>query len=163
PKARAYVFNVTPRQLLRIAGDAVPGSYRRRLENYRYVPGVVKMGWALRGPVPWSDPRSARGTAVHLSGTLGEGAAVDRASVAGAMRVLAPTGAASGIIATDRGSSRWIGRCEGRSPGPTPGVHALRPFTCLGHWRRSRRRSERPCRANQGSPSFSWCSRALRT
>lgn len=86
PKARAYVFNVTPRQLLRIAGDAVPRSYRHRLENYRYGPGVFKMDWALRGAIPWSDTRCARATTVHLSGSMEEVAASERATVSGKAR-----------------------------------------------------------------------------
>jgi phytoene dehydrogenase-like protein len=86
PKARAYVFNVTPRQLLRIAGDAVPSSYRRRLGNYRYGPGVFKMDWALSGPIPWSEAQCARATTVHLSGSIEEIEAAERASVAGKSR-----------------------------------------------------------------------------
>lgn len=86
PKARAYVLNVTPRQLLRIAGDAVPRSYRHRLENYRYGPGVFKMDWALRGAIPWSDTRCARATTVHLSGSMEEVAASERATVSGKAR-----------------------------------------------------------------------------
>jgi phytoene dehydrogenase-like protein len=40
PPARAILFDVTPRQLLRIAGDRLPSRYRRALERYRYGPGV---------------------------------------------------------------------------------------------------------------------------
>lgn len=70
PPARAYLFDVTPRQLLAIAGERLTAAYRRRLERYRYGPGVFKIDWALRGPVPWRDPRCARAATVHLSGTL---------------------------------------------------------------------------------------------
>lgn len=70
PRARAYVFDVTPRQLLAIAGDRLPAAYRARLSRFRYGPGVFKVDWALSGPVPWRDPRCARSATVHLSGTL---------------------------------------------------------------------------------------------
>jgi phytoene dehydrogenase-like protein len=70
PRARAYVFDVTPRQLLAIAGDRLPGGYRARLSRFRYGPGVYKIDWALSGPVPWRDPRCARSATVHLAGDL---------------------------------------------------------------------------------------------
>jgi phytoene dehydrogenase-like protein len=83
PRARAYLFDVTPRQLLRIAGPALPAVYRSRLRRFRYGPGVFKMDWALRTPIPWRDPRCARSATVHLAGTLGELAAAERAVHAG--------------------------------------------------------------------------------
>jgi phytoene dehydrogenase-like protein len=70
PPARAYIFDVTPRQLLAIAGDRLPAGYRARLGRFRYGPGVFKMDWALRAPVPWRDPRCARAATVHLSGSV---------------------------------------------------------------------------------------------
>jgi phytoene dehydrogenase-like protein len=72
PPARVYLFDVTPRQLLAIAPDWLSPGYRRRLGRYRYGPGVFKMDWALREPVPWRDPRCRRATTVHLAGTLEE-------------------------------------------------------------------------------------------
>jgi phytoene dehydrogenase-like protein len=70
PRAKAYLFDVTPRQLLHLAHDELPVSYRRRLHAFQYGPGVFKMDWALRGPVPWRDPRCRSAATVHLSGTL---------------------------------------------------------------------------------------------
>jgi phytoene dehydrogenase-like protein len=68
PRARAYVLDVTPRQLLRIAGEALHPGYRRRLERFRYGPGVYKVDFALRGPIPWRNATIARAATVHLSG-----------------------------------------------------------------------------------------------
>jgi phytoene dehydrogenase-like protein len=79
PPARAYVFDVTPRQLLRIAGAKFPRSYVRRLERFRYGPGVFKMDWALSAPIPWRDPACARACTVHLAGDLAEVSAAERA------------------------------------------------------------------------------------
>src|SRR5690606_33577452 len=45
PPARALVFAVTPRQLLAIAGEHLPGRYRERLSRFRYGPGVYKIDW----------------------------------------------------------------------------------------------------------------------
>ncbi len=72
PPARAYLFDVTPRQLLGILGDTMPRGYARRLERFRYGPGVFKMDWALDGPIPWRDPRCLTACTVHLSGSLAD-------------------------------------------------------------------------------------------
>ncbi len=83
PPADATVLDVTPRQLLRIAGDAVPSRYARSLAKYRYGPGVFKIDWALDGPVPWTAPGVARAATVHVGGTLGEVTAGEAAVQAG--------------------------------------------------------------------------------
>lgn len=72
PRTRSVLFDVTPRQLLDIAGDHFPGSYRRALSRYRYGPGVFKADYALDGPIPWAAPECARAGTVHLGGTLEE-------------------------------------------------------------------------------------------
>ncbi len=72
PAARAVLFDVTPRQLLGIAGDRLPAGYRRKLECYRYGPGVFKVDYALDGPVPWRAAEALRAGTVHLGGTLAE-------------------------------------------------------------------------------------------
>jgi phytoene dehydrogenase-like protein len=70
PAAKAYVLDVTPRQLLAIAGDRLTPGYRRRLGRYRYGPGVFKMDWALREPIAWRDGETGRAATVHLWGDL---------------------------------------------------------------------------------------------
>jgi phytoene dehydrogenase-like protein len=72
PAARTLLLDVTPRQLLTIAGDRLGPRYRRRLQNYRYGPGVFKIDWALSAPIPWRAPECARAGTVHLGGTLKE-------------------------------------------------------------------------------------------
>ncbi len=79
PPARAVLMDVTPRQLLHIAGDRLPARYARKLEQYRYGPGVFKVDWALDGPIPWSAPAVGRTATIHLGGTLEEIAAAERA------------------------------------------------------------------------------------
>lgn len=83
PPARAYLFDLTPRQVLSIAGERFPAEYRARLAKFRYGPGVFKVDWALRGPVPWRDPRCARAATVHLSGTLDDVSRAEHAVHAG--------------------------------------------------------------------------------
>ena len=79
PPARAYLFDVTPRQLVAIAGDALPRSYLNQLNRFRYGPGVFKCDWALDAPIPWRDSRCLRAGTVHLGGTLEEIAASEAA------------------------------------------------------------------------------------
>jgi phytoene dehydrogenase-like protein len=80
PPSRAVLCDVTPRQLLRIAGDRVPVGYRRRLARYRYGPGVFKMDWALNAPVPWRAAGCHRAGTIHLGGSLAEIAESERAA-----------------------------------------------------------------------------------
>ena len=70
PAARVAMFDVTPRQLLTIAGDALPPGYRRSLGRYRYGPGVFKLDLALSGPIPWSNQDCRRAGTVHVGGAF---------------------------------------------------------------------------------------------
>jgi phytoene dehydrogenase-like protein len=79
PAARVYLLDVTPRQVLQIAGKRLPESYSWQLSGYRYGPGVFKLDFALSGPIPWKDPACARAATLHLGGTLEEIAASERA------------------------------------------------------------------------------------
>jgi phytoene dehydrogenase-like protein len=72
PPARAVVLDVTPRQLLQMAGDDVPSGYSRALARYRYGPGVCKVDWALAGPVPWRADGCRQTVTVHVGGTFEE-------------------------------------------------------------------------------------------
>lgn len=83
PLARATLLDVTPRQLLHLAGEKLPNSYRRRLERFRYGPGVFKLDYALSAPIPWAAQSCARAGTVHLGGTLEELAASERAVAEG--------------------------------------------------------------------------------
>ena len=71
PASRAVIFDVTPRQLARIAGSDLPSHYVRRLERFKYGPGVFKIDYALDGPIPWRSDACTRAATVHL-GTADE-------------------------------------------------------------------------------------------
>ncbi len=81
--ARAVLCDLTPRELLRIAGHRFTSSYRHCLERYRYGPGVFKVDWALAAPIPWKAACCARAGTVHLGGTMEEIAASERAAWSG--------------------------------------------------------------------------------
>jgi phytoene dehydrogenase-like protein len=70
PEARDILFDVTPRQLLVIAGARLPARYRRSLGRFRYGPAAFKIDYALRGPIPWRAEACRRAGTVHLGGTL---------------------------------------------------------------------------------------------
>ncbi|GAC1566415.1 MAG: NAD(P)/FAD-dependent oxidoreductase [Ktedonobacteraceae bacterium] len=72
PTARAVLCDVTPRQLLRIAGSRLPSGYQHRLQRFRYGPGVFKLDLALDGPIPWQAMQCARAGTVHVGGRLSE-------------------------------------------------------------------------------------------
>lgn len=85
PRAKAYLFDVTPRQLLSIAGDELRGRYRRALGRYRYGPGVFKIDWALSDPVPWRAEECRVAGTVHIGGPFEAVAASEEASATGRM------------------------------------------------------------------------------
>jgi len=72
PSTRATFFDTSPVELIRIAEDRLPASYRRRLDRFRYGPGVFKLDWALDGPVPWAAENCRQAATVHLGGQLEE-------------------------------------------------------------------------------------------
>jgi phytoene dehydrogenase-like protein len=84
PPARAILCDVTPRQLLRIAGHRLPAGYQRRLRRYRYGLAAYKIDWALGGPIPWKAAECARAGTVHVGGSLAEIAASESGAWSGA-------------------------------------------------------------------------------
>jgi phytoene dehydrogenase-like protein len=83
PPARVVLADVSPRRLVAIAGARLPDRYRRRLERFRYGPGVFKLDYALSDPVPWADPAVAGSATVHVGGTMAEVAAAEAAVARG--------------------------------------------------------------------------------
>jgi phytoene dehydrogenase-like protein len=72
PETRTVLFDLTPRQLLDVAGEHFTVRYERALKRYRYGPGVFKLDLALEGPIPWKAGECLRAGTVHLGGTLEE-------------------------------------------------------------------------------------------
>jgi phytoene dehydrogenase-like protein len=83
PSAKATLLDVTPRQLLAMAGSALPRRSRRGLSRFVYGPGICKVDWALSGPVPWTASACRDTATVHLGGTFTEIAASEAAVAAG--------------------------------------------------------------------------------
>jgi phytoene dehydrogenase-like protein len=78
PDHGVALFDVTPRQLLSIAGPRMGTRYAGALRSYRYGPGAFKVDLALDGPIPWRNPAVAGAGTVHLGGTFEEIAASER-------------------------------------------------------------------------------------
>ncbi|MBA3856261.1 MAG: FAD-dependent oxidoreductase [Cyanobacteria bacterium PR.3.49] len=72
PQSHLILCDITPRQLLEIAADRLPGYYKQQLQRFTYGPGSFKIDWALDAPVPWKNEDVARAGTVHIGGTLEE-------------------------------------------------------------------------------------------
>jgi phytoene dehydrogenase-like protein len=79
PESQVTLLDITPRQLLRVAGHRLPARYLRALRRYRHGPGVFKVDWALDGRVPWRAKGCERAATIHVGGTLEEIAASEQA------------------------------------------------------------------------------------
>ncbi len=64
--------DLTPRQFLEVAGKRLTNSFWSKLQSYRYGPGVFKIDWALRRPVPWKANECSSAGTLHLGGSLEE-------------------------------------------------------------------------------------------
>ncbi len=78
PKARAVLFDLTPRNLAEVGGGLFPTGYLRRLEAHALGPGAFKMDWALSEPIPWKAKECLEAATVHVGGTLEEIAESER-------------------------------------------------------------------------------------
>jgi len=72
PSAKTVLFDVTPKQLLQIAGHKFSSIYKWQLEKYRYGMGVFKIDWALDGTIPFTAPEARKAGTVHIGNTLEE-------------------------------------------------------------------------------------------
>jgi len=71
------LFDTSPRAMASIAGSRIADRYQRRLAGFRSGPGVVKVDWALDGPIPWRAEGARRAGTVHVGGSMAEVAAAE--------------------------------------------------------------------------------------
>ncbi|MGA2647231.1 MAG: NAD(P)/FAD-dependent oxidoreductase [Candidatus Sulfotelmatobacter sp.] len=74
-----FLCDLTPRQLVKVGGQRLSDSYKRRMERYRYGAGVFKVDYALNAPIPWRAPDCLRAATVHLGGSFEEIAESEKA------------------------------------------------------------------------------------
>ncbi len=67
-QAGIVVADVMPHALVRMTGDALPGSYARSLGRYVLGPATLKVDWALDGPIPWASEEVRSAGTVHVGG-----------------------------------------------------------------------------------------------
>lgn len=72
PSSKTVLFDITPKQLLNIAGHRFSSIYKWQLKKYRYGMGVFKIDWALDGPIPFTAHECRQAGTIHLGNTLEE-------------------------------------------------------------------------------------------
>jgi phytoene dehydrogenase-like protein len=72
PSSHAVLFDVTPKQLLQIAGHRFSSIYKWQLERYRYGMGVFKIDWALGSPIPFIAAGCREAGTIHIGNTVEE-------------------------------------------------------------------------------------------
>src|SRR5260370_4441683 len=72
PQTGLILADITPPQLLRIAGSQLPLHYCKRLEPFPYAAGAFKIDYALRAPIPRTAPECSRAATLHILGSLEE-------------------------------------------------------------------------------------------
>ncbi|OBG81019.1 FAD-dependent oxidoreductase [Mycobacterium sp. E802] len=85
PQADITMFDLVPTAVADILGDRMPRRAARGYRRFRYAPGAFKVDFAIRGPVPWTNPDVGRAGTVHLAGDFDEIAATERDIHAGRM------------------------------------------------------------------------------
>jgi phytoene dehydrogenase-like protein len=78
PGTDLVLADVTPRQLLQIAGSALPAAYCQQLKEFKYGAGAFKIDYALNSPIPWTAKECSRAATVHIGGTVEEVIASER-------------------------------------------------------------------------------------
>jgi phytoene dehydrogenase-like protein len=72
PASDLTLCDITPRQLLAIAGERLSPCYKRSLRRFHQGPGVFKVDYALNAPIPWKADECRRAITVHLGGSMEE-------------------------------------------------------------------------------------------
>jgi len=80
PSSNAVLFDITPRQLLRIAGHKFSNIYKWQLQRYRYGMGIFKIDWALDGQIPFTNELCRQAGTVHLGNTFAEIASSEKSA-----------------------------------------------------------------------------------
>jgi phytoene dehydrogenase-like protein len=77
------LLDLTPRQVVEVAGHRLSARDISRYSRWRYGFGSFKVDWALDAPVPWTDQRLADVPTLHVCGPAREVIASEAAVAAG--------------------------------------------------------------------------------
>lgn len=72
PSSHAVLFDVSPKQLLQIAGNKFSSLYTKQLNNFKYGMGVYKIDFALSEPIPFTAPECRQAGTVHIGNSMKE-------------------------------------------------------------------------------------------
>ena len=72
PPDKPILFDLTPQQIVKITGNSISDSLKKKLNSFKYGPGAFKIDFALSEPVPWTNLESRRAGTLHLGGTMEE-------------------------------------------------------------------------------------------
>ena len=76
---KLFLCDLTPRQLVNIAGEKLSEGYKKRLKKFRYGSAAFKVDYALNAPIPWKAGDCLQVATVHLGGGFEEIAASEKA------------------------------------------------------------------------------------
>ncbi len=71
-RTRNVLCATSTAQLLNLGGAALTDRYRVRLGRFRRGPGILKIDWALEGPIPWLAEDARKAGTVHVGADTGE-------------------------------------------------------------------------------------------
>lgn len=77
------LFDTDPRQMAGIVLGRMSSKYRNAFTRFKRAPGVFKVDYALREPVPWKAAECRRAITVHLGGSFVDIAAAEKAVAQG--------------------------------------------------------------------------------
>ncbi|HEX5142469.1 MAG TPA: NAD(P)/FAD-dependent oxidoreductase [Mycobacterium sp.] len=83
PPRGVTLYDTAPTALLDIYGAALPTRYAKKLQGYRYGPGVAKVDFVLSGEIPWRDTRLTQAPTLHMGGSRTQMALAEREIAAG--------------------------------------------------------------------------------
>jgi phytoene dehydrogenase-like protein len=82
--AELVMLDLSPRQVVAVAGHRLTPRYTGALRRYRYGPGAFKLDWALSEPIPWRAAACRHAGIVHIGGSMNEIVTAEEAVARGA-------------------------------------------------------------------------------
>jgi len=70
--ADVTLFDTSAETMAAVCGDALTEGFQARLRRFRRGPGIFKVDYALRRPIPWAAAECMRAGTVHVCGSLDE-------------------------------------------------------------------------------------------
>ena len=72
PSSKIVLFDLTPKQILKIMESRLPLLYKKELERYKYGPGSFKLDFVIEGEIPFTNTDVRKAGTVHLGGNYDE-------------------------------------------------------------------------------------------